>query len=98
MMRMITAILLAFSLSAAADPLSSWNDGAAKQAITSFVTHVTTPGSADYVPPSERIAVFDSDGTLSVEQPSRVERMGGRLDEDRLVAGRPVAAELPMKE
>jgi phosphoserine phosphatase len=68
-MRMIAAALLAFSLSAAADPLASWNDGAAKQAITAFVADVTTPGSADYVPPSERIAVFDNDGTLWIEQP-----------------------------
>ncbi len=54
---------------AAADPLPSWNDGAAKQAIVMFVVKVTTEGSTDFVPPAERIAVFDNDGTLWAEQP-----------------------------
>ncbi len=53
----------------AADPLPSWNDTAPKQAITAFVNKVTTPGSPDLVPPAERIAVFDNDGTLWSEQP-----------------------------
>lgn len=53
----------------AADPLPSWNDGKAKQSITEFVAKVTKQGSADYVPPSERIATFDNDGTLWGEQP-----------------------------
>jgi len=48
---------------------SSWNDGAAKRAITDFVARVTTPGGPDFVPPAERIAVFDNDGTLWAEQP-----------------------------
>ncbi len=52
-----------------AEPLSSWNDGDAKQTIVSFVEKVTTPGSVDYVPPAERIAVFDNDGCLWAEQP-----------------------------
>ena len=51
------------------DPLPSWNDGAAKRSITNFVTRVTTPGTADFVPPAERIATFDNDGTLWAEQP-----------------------------
>jgi phosphoserine phosphatase len=34
-----------------------------------FVERVTQNGSPDYVPPSERIAVFDNDGTLWAEQP-----------------------------
>ncbi len=51
------------------DPLASWNDGAAKQAITAFVTRVTTEGGPDFVPPAERIATFDNDGTLWAEQP-----------------------------
>jgi hypothetical protein len=54
---------------AAADPLPSWNPGAAKTAILDFVTAVTTEGSLDYVPVEQRIAVFDNDGTLWVEQP-----------------------------
>jgi hypothetical protein len=51
------------------DPLPSWNDGEAKKAILSFVTAVTRAGSPDFVPPAERIATFDNDGTLWVEQP-----------------------------
>ena len=51
------------------DPLPSWNDGAAKQAITAFVTRVTTQGTGDFVPVAERIATFDNDGTLWSEQP-----------------------------
>ena len=51
------------------DPLPSWNDGPTKQSIVDFVTQVTTEGSPDYVAPQERIATFDNDGTLWVEQP-----------------------------
>ena len=51
------------------DPLPSWNDGAAKQRIVAFVTGVTTAGGPTFVPPAERIAVFDNDGTLWAEQP-----------------------------
>jgi len=52
----------------AADPLPSWNDGAAKQSIVNFVQRVITPGK-DFVPVAERIATFDNDGTLWAEQP-----------------------------
>lgn len=51
------------------DPLLSWNDGPAKQAILEFVKATTTEGSPKFVPPAERIATFDQDGTLWVEQP-----------------------------
>jgi phosphoserine phosphatase len=51
------------------DPLPSWNEGAAKQAILDFVKRTTTEGSADFVPVPERIAVFDNDGTLWSEAP-----------------------------
>jgi phosphoserine phosphatase len=51
------------------DPLPSWNDGPARQAIVEFVEAVTTEGGADFVPPEDRIATFDQDGTLWVEQP-----------------------------
>ncbi|WP_235999998.1 HAD family hydrolase [Bradyrhizobium uaiense] len=54
---------------AQADPLPSWNDGAAKEAIVGFVARVTKQGTADFVPPAERIATFDNDGTLWTEQP-----------------------------
>src|SRR6266550_2144724 len=53
----------------AQDPLSSWNDGAAKQAIVEFVKTTTTQGSPQFVPPEERVATFDQDGTLWVEHP-----------------------------
>lgn len=51
------------------DPLPSWNEGASKQAIKQFVKNVSTAGGPRYVPPAERIAVFDNDGTLWSEQP-----------------------------
>jgi phosphoglycolate phosphatase-like HAD superfamily hydrolase len=54
---------------AASDPLPSWQDTPPKKAITDFVTRVTTEGTADFVPPAERIAVFDNDGTLWPENP-----------------------------
>lgn len=53
----------------AADPLPAWGNTAPKQNIIAFVEQVTTHGSADFVPPAERIAVFDNDGTLWSEQP-----------------------------
>ncbi len=58
---------------AQSDPLPSWNDGANKQAIIAFVDAVTTQGGPDYVAPSDRIATFDNDGTLWVEQPMYVQ-------------------------
>ena len=53
--------------------LASWNDGAAKTAIVEFVERVTTEGGADHVPPAQRIAVFDNDGTLWCEKPMPIE-------------------------
>jgi len=53
----------------AQDQLPSWNDGATKKSITDFIAKVTKEGSADFVPPAERIATFDNDGTLWCEQP-----------------------------
>ncbi len=51
------------------DPLPSWNEGPVKESILSFVEKVTDDESQDFVPPEERIAVFDNDGTLWAEQP-----------------------------
>jgi phosphoserine phosphatase len=51
------------------DPLPSWAEGQAKSAIMEFVAKVTDESSPDYVPPGDRIATFDNDGTLWVEQP-----------------------------
>jgi phosphoglycolate phosphatase-like HAD superfamily hydrolase len=53
----------------ASDPLPSWNDGPAKQAILDFVRRVSDPAAPDHVPPAERVAVFDNDGTLWPEEP-----------------------------
>jgi phosphoserine phosphatase len=53
----------------AQDALSSWNDGAAKQAILKFVQETTDNSSAKFVPVEERVATFDQDGTLWVEHP-----------------------------
>ena len=55
--------------SAAADPLPSWNDGASKKALLDFVGRVTREGGPEFVPPAERIATFDNDGTLWSEKP-----------------------------
>ena len=61
--------LFAATVTRAQDPLPSWNDGPAKQSIVDFVAKVTKEGSPDFVPPAERIATFDNDGTLWAEQP-----------------------------
>ena len=54
---------------AAQDPLPSWNDTGPKRDIIAFVARVTKPGTPDFVPPAQRIATFDNDGTLWAEQP-----------------------------
>ncbi len=54
---------------AGANPLPSWNDGAARRSIIEFVTTVTNEGGTEFVPPVDRVAVFDNDGTLWAEQP-----------------------------
>ena len=66
---LLTAALTAPLFAAEPPTLASWQDSAPKQAITAFVTKVTTPDSPDFVPPAQRIAVFDNDGTLWGEQP-----------------------------
>ena len=66
---LICALALATTMVCAEDRLPSWNDTAPKKAIVAFVEKVTKPGSPDFVPPAERIAVFDNDGTLWAEQP-----------------------------
>jgi len=65
----IAGLLLAV-FQAHADPLPSWNDGPVKASIVSFVEAAGTVGGKAYVPPPERIAVFDNDGTLWTEQPA----------------------------
>lgn len=68
-MILVAGAITGFSVVAAEDPLPSWNDTASKQAIIAFVGKVTKEGSPDFVPPAERIATFDNDGTLWAEQP-----------------------------
>ena len=67
------ALVVLFALAAPAhaetDPLPSWNDGPAKQAIIQFVQETTDQASPKFVPPEDRIATFDQDGTLWVEHP-----------------------------
>jgi len=66
----ILAIVVAgLTTTYAQDPLPSWNDGPAKQAIVDFVKATTETGGANFVAPEERIATFDQDGTLWVEHP-----------------------------
>src|SRR5262245_42622905 len=64
------ALFLIAAAMAVADPLLSWNDTAPKKAIIGFVEKVTKEGSPDFVKSEERIATFDNDGTLWVEQPN----------------------------
>jgi phosphoserine phosphatase len=65
----ILAALLCAPIARAADPLLSWNDGAAKKSIVEFVASATRAGGPGFIAPAERIAVFDNDGTLWAEQP-----------------------------
>ncbi len=68
-MVIVALMVLSVGLAYAAEPLPSWNEGPAKKAIIEFVTKVTKQGGPDFVPPAERIATFDNDGTLWAEQP-----------------------------
>jgi len=80
-----------------ADPLPSWNAGPAKAAITGYVARVTKQGP-DFVPPAERIAVFDNDGTLWAEQPIyfqfafAMERIGQMVAKDPALRQKPAFA------
>jgi phosphoglycolate phosphatase-like HAD superfamily hydrolase len=66
---LVGAVALTATIACAQDPLPSWNDGAAKSAIVNFVKATTDAASPQFVPPAERIATFDQDGTLWVEHP-----------------------------
>ena len=66
---LVGVVAFTATIARAADPLASWNDGPAKQAIVEFVKATTTQGSPQFVTPEERIATFDQDGTLWVEHP-----------------------------
>jgi phosphoglycolate phosphatase-like HAD superfamily hydrolase len=95
---LVAAALGCWALAAAAqssDPLPSWNDGQAKQAIVEFVEAVTEEGGADFVPPGDRIATFDQDGTLWVEHPLYTQAMFAL---DRVVELAPEHPEWKTKE
>ena len=66
---LVCALAMTTTIAHAADALPSWNDGAAKKSVVEFVAKVTKEGGPDFVPPAERIATFDNDGTLWAEQP-----------------------------
>jgi phosphoserine phosphatase len=90
------AALLALGAHAQAqtDPLPSWNDGAAKQAIVAFVKDTTTQGNPKFVPQPERIATFDQDGTLWVEHPMYSQVMYILESVPALVKGKPELAKV----
>ncbi len=74
MKKLIVSLFFIVSFSVfASEPLPSWHDASSKQALLSFIEKTTTAGSVDFVPNSERIAVFDNDGTLWSEQPIYVQ-------------------------
>ncbi|MCP4835878.1 MAG: haloacid dehalogenase-like hydrolase [Phycisphaera sp.] len=72
----------------AADPLPSWRDATARDAIIDFVERTTDPNDPDFLPESDRVAVFDNDGTLWAEQPIyfqfdfAIERAKEAVDQD----------------
>ena len=82
-----SALLISKQAQAQSEPLPSWNEGASKRAIVDFVRRVTLQGGPDFVPPAERIAVFDNDGTLWCEHPMYVQ-MAFVLDRVKVLAPR----------
>jgi phosphoglycolate phosphatase-like HAD superfamily hydrolase len=66
---LLVVVAMAGAARAQTDPLPSWNEGASKQAIVTFVQAVIDRANPQYVAPEARIAVFDNDGTLWSEQP-----------------------------
>ena len=88
----------------AADPLSTWREGAVKSGILEFVTAVTEAQGPDFVPVAERIAVFDNDGTSWCEKPQFVPTLfqaslvrslaaEGRIDGSRMPRGAPALSQ-----
>ena len=67
------AALAVVSALAQADPLPSWNDTASKKTIVAFVEKISREGTPDFVSVDRRIATFDNDGTLWIEQPMYVQ-------------------------
>lgn len=90
--RFLLFIAIPLAVHAQADPLASWNDGAAKKAIVDFVQATTTPGRATFVPADERVATFDQDGTLWVEKPAYAQLIFALDRVPALVRARPALA------
>ncbi len=67
---LVVILIVSTTASAETDPLPSWNDGPTKRAIIAFVKETTDQASPKFVPPAERLAVFDNDGTLWPENPT----------------------------
>jgi phosphoglycolate phosphatase-like HAD superfamily hydrolase len=84
--------------STAADHLPSWNDGAPKRGILAFLDRVTSEGSGEFVPPAERIAVFDNDGTLWPEHPIPFQAAFALHELKRRVSAAPELTRHPMVE
>ncbi|HTY29405.1 MAG TPA: HAD family hydrolase [Mycobacterium sp.] len=79
-----------------AEPLPSWNQGAARDAIVSFVERTTREGSPDFIPEPERIAVFDNDGTLWPENPVPFQAAFAVDEINRIVSAQPGLKNDPM--
>jgi phosphoglycolate phosphatase-like HAD superfamily hydrolase len=97
---LLSAGLIGWSFGALAqtDPLPSWNDSKAKQAIIDFVAKVTRDGGPDFVKPAERVATFDNDGTLWAEQPVYFQVQFALDEVKRLAAEKPdLAAKEPYR-
>jgi phosphoserine phosphatase len=85
----------AFGAYAQTDPLPSWNDGVVKQAILDFVKAASTENNPGFVPPAERIAVFDMDGTLIPERPMPAAVVPLLADLKQAVVKNPILQEKP---
>jgi phosphoglycolate phosphatase-like HAD superfamily hydrolase len=90
----LLSLIVGGTAQAQIDPLPSWNDGATKKAIVDFVQATTTQGSPTFVPPAERIATFDQDGTLWVEKPMYTQVIYCLERVPALVKARPELAEV----
>lgn len=82
-------LCIASPVAVAQDSLPSWVDGPAKERIINFVERATLDGSPDFIPPNERIAVFDNDGTLWAEKPAPFQFLFAIDEVKRMVAADP---------
>jgi phosphoglycolate phosphatase-like HAD superfamily hydrolase len=100
MRRYLTVCLAGMVLAAqaAAQPLPSWNEGAARSAILDFIAAAADPASDGFVPEAERIAVFDNDGTLWAEQPIYFQFVFAMDRAAELAAADPAWADTPALE